>query len=141
MRFTNFALIDPMMSIGVALFILMHAIKNLKEVFNLFLEKIPHGVDMNEIIAHVTAIKGVMDVHHIHIWSMDEYNHYATMHIVAENGGHDLKDKIRTELKSHNICHVTLELETPGEHCHSKVCHVEKGVGCCHHHHHHHHHH
>ena len=40
------------------------------------------------------------------------------------------------ELKEHNIGHVTLELETPSEHCHEKHCHTTNNDGCGHHHHH-----
>lgn len=136
MRFTNFALLDSLMSIGVALFILTHAIKTLKEVLDLFLEKIPHGIDMNEIIAHVTALEGVMDVHHIHIWSMDGHHHYATMHVVTDADAHEIKEKIREELEEHGIGHVTLELESEGEHCHEKECRTEHTAVCGHHHHH-----
>ena len=135
MRFTNFALLDSLMSIGVALFILTHAIKNLKEVLDLFLEKIPHGIDINEIIAHVTALEGVMDVHHIHIWSMDGHHHYATMHVVTDADAHEIKEKIREELEEHGIGHVTLELEAQGEHCHEKECRTEHTAVCGHHHH------
>ena len=39
MRFTDFYIIDPLMSIGVAIFILINALKNLKDVIDLFLEK------------------------------------------------------------------------------------------------------
>lgn len=137
MRFTDFALLDSLMSIGVALFILTHAIKNLEEVLDLFLEKIPHGIDMNEIIAHVTALEGVMDVHHIHIWSMDGHHHYATMHVVTDADAHEIKEKIREELEEHGIGHVTLELEAQGEHCHEKECRTEHTAVCGHHHHHH----
>lgn len=134
MRFTDFALLDSLMSIGVALFILTHAIKNLEEVLDLFLEKIPHGIDMNEIIAHVTALEGVMDVHHIHIWSMDGHHHYATMHVVTDADAHEIKEKIREELEEHGIGHVTLELEAKGEHCHEKECRTEHTTVCGHHH-------
>ena len=138
MRFTDFALIDPIMSIGVAVFILINAIKNLKEAVELFLEKTPHGVDVKEIKEHITEIDGVLDVHHIHIWSMDGQANYATMHIVTDSDAHKMKDQIRAELREHGINHVTLELETSGEHCHEKYCHVENSkTSCCHHHHHH----
>ncbi len=137
MRFTDFALLDPILSICVSVFILINAIRNLKQIENLFLEKIPDGMNLQEIKEHICEIEGVLDVHHIHIWSMDEYNHYTTMHIVTDRVGHDIKDAIRQELKSHNICHVTLELEAPDEHCHSETCYVEKGCGFGHHHHHH----
>ena len=139
MRFTDISLIDPVMSIGVSVFIFVNALKNLKEITNLFLEKIPTDIDAEEIKKHLCEIDGVLDVHHIHIWSMDGYNHYATMHIVTERNGHEVKDEIRKELKEHNICHVTLELEGADEHCHDKECHTENHENGGHHHHHHHH--
>ena len=138
MRFTNFALIDPIMSIGVAAFILVNATKNLKEVIDLFLEKIPHGIDVKEIEEHIAEIEGVLDVHHIHIWSMDGHANYATMHIVTDSDPHQIKDKVREELQEHGIGHATLELEASEEHCHEKHCHVEIHKTSCGHHHHHH---
>ena len=141
MRFTDFALIDPIMSIGVALFILINAIKNLKEALNLFLEKAPSNIDINEIKEHITKIDGVLDVHHIHIWSLDGHNNFATMHIVTNADRHEIKEKVRDELAEHGIGHATLELESESEHCHEEYCHVEEHTHTRHHHHHHHHHH
>ena len=140
MKFTDFALIDPIMSIGVAVFIFINAFKNLKEVTDLFLEKKPHGIDVNEMKEHITEIDGVIDVHHIHVWSMDGVSHYATMHIVTNEDGHIIKEKVRKELQEHGIAHVTLELEEEGEHCHAQHCHTETAPAGHHHHHHHHHH-
>ena len=85
MRFTNFALIDPIMSIGVSLYIFINAIKNLKDVADLFLEKTPHNIDVTEIKEHIEEIDGIIDVHHIHVWSLDMHNNFATMHIVTDN--------------------------------------------------------
>ncbi len=140
MRFTDFVLIDAILSIAVALFIFVNAFKNLKEVLDLFLEKTPHGIDVTEIKQHVSEIDGVLDVHHIHLWSMDGINNYATMHVVANGDAHEIKEKIRQELHEHGIGHVTLELESENEHCHEECCHVENHSGGSHHHHHGHHH-
>ena len=139
MRFTDFALLDPILSIAVALFIFVNAIKGLKEALDIFLEKAPHGVDVHEIEHHVSEIDGVLDVHHIHIWTMDGQNNYATMHIVTNGDAHEIKHAIREELAEHGIGHVTLELEAKGEHCHEAHCHVEVNAHAGHHHHHHHH--
>ena len=139
MRFTDISLIDPLMSIGIAVFILINACKNLKEVLDLFLEKMPHGVDSEEIKHHLCHIEGVLDVHHIHIWSIDGQNNYATMHIVADREPATLKALVREELQEHGIVHSTLEFETEGEACDARECHVEHNHSCghCHHHHHH----
>lgn len=137
MRFTDFVLIDPVMSIAVAVFIFVNAIKNLKESVDLFLEKTPHGIAVAEIKEHIMELDGVKDVHHIHIWSMDGYHNYATMHIVTNADPHHIKDAIREELREHGIGHATLELEGEGEHCHERHCHIEFKSHSCHHHHHH----
>jgi cobalt-zinc-cadmium efflux system protein len=138
MRLTDIAVIDPLLSMGVAMFILVNALKNLKEVGELFLEKIPHGIEIGELKSHLAQIEGVEDVHHIHIRSMDGQHHYASMHVVAGGDAHAVKDRIRKTLAQRGIVHVTLELETPGEHCHERHCHITHESHGGHHHHHHH---
>lgn len=140
MRFTDIRVIDPLMSIAVAVFIFINAIRNLAEAVTLFLEKTPRGISLLEVAEHVKEIDGVLDVHHIHLWSMDGQNNYATMHIVTNKDPHSVKAAVRAELQEHGIGHVTLELEAEGEHCHETHCHVEQHTTHGHHHHHHHHH-
>ena len=139
MRFTELTVLDPLMSIGVALFILVHAVRNMKEVLDLFLEKIPAGIDLEEIRTHLLQIESVSDIHHIHIRSLDGSYHDATMHIVTNGDPCTVKEQIRAELREHGIDHATLELECEGEHCRNTCCHpaAERHTGCGHHHHHH----
>ncbi len=139
MRFTDISILDPIMSIAVALFIFVNAVNNLKDALDLFLEKTPHGVSVEEIKEHVSEIEGVINVHHIHVWSMDGFNNYATMHVVAQSDSALLKQQIREELNEHNISHVTLEFENADEACVDEHCHVEHNSHSGHHHHHHHH--
>lgn len=137
MRFTDISVIDPIMSVAVAVFIFINAIKNLKEAIALFLEKAPVGIDVHELEEHISEIEGVKGVHHIHVWSMDGHNNYATMHVVTNEDAHEIKEKIRAELKEHGIGHATLELEGENEHCHEESCSVEMHSHSHHHHHHH----
>lgn len=139
MRFTDISIIDPIMSVLVALFILYNAVKNLAETLDVFLEKTPRGISIEEITNHVCALDGVAAVHHVHVWTMDGTANYATMHIVTDKDPHTVKHMVRDELKEHNISHATLELESPGEHCHETECHTETAASHGHHHHHHHH--
>lgn len=140
MRFTDIRIIDPLMSIPVAVFIFINALKNLKEVLDLFLERTPRGISAKEIEAHLGEIDGVLGVHHIHLWSMDGQNNYATMHVVCQGDSHEIKHKVRDELKQHGIGHVTIEIESEDEHCHEQNCQVNKNEDGHHHHHGHHHH-
>ena len=138
MRLTDFKLIDPILSIGVAVYIFIHALSHLKEALDLFLVKIPQGMDVDEMKHHLKEMNGILDVHHIHVWSMDGNRNYATMHIVANGDVSAIKKAVKKELHNYNIVHTTLELETENEDCEEEHCRVH---GDCHHNHHNHHHH
>lgn len=140
MKWTDISVIDPVLSICVAVFIFINALKNLKEVLDVFLEKTPKGISISELKSHLLKIEGVLDVHHVHIWSIDGAENLITMHVVYSGKPHGIKTKIREELKEHGINHVTLELEEEDEHCHEESCHIEHKKDAAHHHHHHHHH-
>ncbi len=137
-KFTGFVLIDPIMSICVALFILYNAILNLKSVLDIFLLKTPDGIAVQKVQEYIGGIDGIKDVHHIHVWSIDNGNIYATLHVVTDEESHMIKDKIRHTLFDIGIVHSTIEIEKLGEHCHEQQCTVavhHKNTGCHHHHH------
>lgn len=138
MRFTAWKWIDPVLSIGVAIYIFIHAFSHLKEALDLFLVKAPHGMDIDDIAHHVKEIDGVLDVHHVHAWSMDGNLHYATMHVVTNREHAAIKKAVKEALHHHGIVHATLELENEHEHCEEEHCHPQTDGG--HHHGHHHHH-
>ena len=139
MRFTDWVFLDPLMSMGVAVFILIHALKNLKEILDLFLEKTPDGVTVEELSHHLTELEGIVSIHHVHIRSLDGTRHYATLHAVIDGDPAAAKAAIRAELAEHGITHATIETETPDEICREVECRVESiGESCGGHHHHHH---
>lgn len=144
MKFTDFIYIDSLMSIGVAVFILFNAFKNLKVVLNIFLEKTPEGINCSEIQKQLMKIEGIADVHHLHIRSFDGFNSIATIHIVCDNSNSiRIKKRVKEELYKHGIVHTTVEIETVNEVCCESKCKgfSENAEGHNHHHHHKGHHH
>ena len=141
MRFTDFYLLDPILSIGVSVFIFIHALGGLKEAIDLFLEKTPKGINIHHLEEHLCEVEGVCEVHHIHVWSMDGISNIATLHVVYDGDPIKVKEAVREELKEHHIKHSTIELEIKGEDCECKCCKVSDEEEHSHHHHHHHHHH
>jgi cobalt-zinc-cadmium efflux system protein len=139
MRFTNIVWLDAVMSLGVAVYIFINACSGMKQALEILLDKVPQGIDLKELKAHILQIEDVLDVHHIHIWTTDGRQHYATAHVVSDGEPTFVKAAIRQELKKLGIGHTTLELEEPGERCQDKHCKTEES--CCSGHHHHHHHH
>ena len=136
-KITKFVIIDAFLSMIVALFIFVNAFKGVNKIFDLFLEKIPDGVKLKEIKRHLMKIEGVIDVHHIHIWSMDGLNNYATMHVVTKlKDWEKLKKKIKDELKEQEINHVTIEIENDDERCEEEKCLIETNSNITHHQHH-----
>lgn len=140
MRFTDISLIDPILSILVALFILKESIKNAISILDVLLEKTPQGINLNELEQQLLGLKNVQSIHHLHVWSMDGYRNCATLHVVSNLSPQrfsQVKESVRQLLKSNHISHSTIEIETPGEHCSDTEC-VWPDSAPTHSHHHHH---
>lgn len=131
-KFTEINIIDSIMSLLVAIFIFTNAIKNIKEVLDLFLEKTPKNINVDELKKHILKIKGIENIHHLHIWSMDGVNNFATMHLVCKNDK-KLKEKVREEMKEFGISHTTIEIED--EICDEENCKINVIENTHHHHH------
>lgn len=111
MRFTDWVLLDPLMSVGVAIFIFAHAIGNLRDVGDLFLERVPRGVDIEELRADLTALEGVEEIRHLRVRSLDGMRHEAALHIVVNADPQEIKVRVRAELCEHGIEHATIETD------------------------------
>jgi len=135
-KFTNIFLIDSIMSLGVSTYILIHAIKNFQKIIDLFLEKTPKNISIENIKQTLLKNSSILDVHHIHIWSIDGNSNYATMHVVTNTKKTlELKQNIRELCLELGINHLTIELESQEERCGDLECHIE--VQEDHHHHYH----
>ena len=136
MKFTDISIIDSIMSICIAIFILINAFKNLKNILYLFLEKTPKNISIKNLKNDLLKIKDVVDVHHVHVWSMDGISNYATMHVVTRSDNQKmLKNKIKKDLKKIGIIHTTVEIECMEEKCNEKSCNVKVYNQEKHHHH------
>ena len=135
MRFTDLYIIDPILSIALAMFIIFNCIKNLKQILDIFLIKTPSQIDILKLLEHIKRIEGVIDVHHVHVWTLDGEINCATMHIVVKEYNSEIKNLVKAEMEEHGISHITIELETDEENCEENTCVIKKSVRHCHHHH------
>ena len=127
MKFTDIKYIDSVLSIGVALFIMFNAFKNLKKIYDLFLEKTPKNININEIKKHLLEVDGVIDIHHIHIRSIDGYNNFAILHIVLNKITSNNKNKVRKIVEEFGIKHITIEFEDKNDTCSQIDCNSSSG--------------
>ena len=130
MYFFDVPILDPILSIAFTCFILFQVLKNLKKVFQIFMQGIPLDVDSSKIEHEVEGIRNVDSVHDIHIWSLDGSKNIMTIHVKLEDDKGSvvpidrlaLKSEIRNRIKKYNIEHVTIELETQDEDCEYRDC-------------------
>lgn len=140
MKIFDFPILDPILSILISAFILFNVGKNLKRIFDVFLEKSPE-INTEEIKKHILKNRFIKDIHHVHLWTLDSINNYCSMHVVIQNNTNkneiiEIKKYIKEELQEHNIQHATLEIEFCDENCNEQKC-LIKAVPTAHSHHHH----
>ena len=122
--FTGWYVIDPIVSIIIAIVILISTWELLTGSLRLLVDGIPEGVDWEKVEAILKSHPHVKEVHHIHIWAISTTDNALTAHIVIDdlNELEEVKEHIKHHLTEANISHSTLEFETPGGHCHDHEC-------------------
>lgn len=143
MKIFDLPILDPILSILITVYILYHVFRNLKSIFEIFLQKAPQEVSVDELKNELLEEnKEIIDIHHVHLWTLDGENNFVTMHVLVKDDTQvekviELKEKIKHEGISHNIGHMTIEIEYEKEKCKSTECEVEKNSSKSHGHHHH----
>jgi len=125
--YTNWNLIDVIISIVIAIVILITTWGLFKESLKLTLDGIPKGIDSKKIKALISDTKGIKNAHHIHIWALSSTTNALSAHIVLDkNYSLDelmtIKNQIKHALEHENIQHVTLELDTDLTECKEAAC-------------------
>jgi cobalt-zinc-cadmium efflux system protein len=115
--FTGWTWLDPMISLGIMLIIVLSTWSLLSDSFRLSMDGVPPGIELDKVRAAALRIPGVRDIHHIHVWAMDTTTNALTAHLVTDEGLDEtgltrLKNKVKHDLEHLNIQHVTLETET-----------------------------
>ncbi len=127
MFYTNWYWIDSVLSIIIAFVILFYTWKLLKESLRLSLDGVPEYLNLDDIISTAMSIKGVKDLHHIHIWAISTKENALTAHLVLQQETtSEEEQKIKKELKRllelKKIHHITLETEKYNEPCETVPC-------------------
>ncbi|MEO9869113.1 cation diffusion facilitator family transporter [Ekhidna sp.] len=122
MHFWDVPIIDPVLSILIALYILFNVFKNLKESFRIILQGTPIDIKIDEIHKTILGVPNVIDVHDCHIWSMDGEYHILSIHLIVSSKLslaelRQIKVESKSRLISLGINHTTIEFETPEEKC------------------------
>ena len=122
--FTGWYIIDPIISLVIALVILISTWELLHDSVRLALDGVPEDVDIDHLREHIVAIPHVVGVHHIHVWAMSTTENALTAHVVVDDmqHAHEAVQQIKQTLSHEGITHVTLETETQDDMCEEKDC-------------------
>lgn len=130
--YTGFTIIDPIISLVIAVVILFSTWSLLTDSVRLSMDGVPRNVDMDAVSRALVAEDGVVSVHHLHVWAMSTTENALTAHIVVRDmsGMEELKHRIKERLAHEGIAHATLEFETGDASCHEKSCDCHGGEHC-----------
>ena len=120
--FTDFYILDPILSIIFTCYIISAIFKQLKITVLLFLQASPEKINNKIIKETLSTLQEVQGVHDTHIWSLDGEKHVVSTHVVvAKNSDKfaiiNLKQMIREQLIKLGITYVTIEIEFEDEQC------------------------
>lgn len=114
LHFTDWYVLDPLLSIAVAIFILVKTWPIFKETIEIFLEATPRSLSRQTIADEIRSLPEVSNLSHLHIWSIDGSEHALTATVSMASADvieqEKIKEKIREKLVDHSITHTTIEI-------------------------------
>ncbi len=105
---------DVVITILIAIYIIYHATNHLPQVINILVGAKPKGLDLTSLTQNLEETEGVINIHHMHVWQLDEVQNALEAHVVINNfeNMEKIKEHLKTTLKEkYNIGHSTLEFE------------------------------
>ena len=108
--------VDTLLTLLLSLFILYQGLAMLPKTIHLLMEGAPEDIDFDAINKSLLSLEGVDDIHHVHVWSLDEETIALEAHVVANIETFDEMESIKNIIKKKlsdefNIKHSTLEFE------------------------------
>lgn len=111
----GWTVVDPILTAAIALYILAHSYKMLRETISILMESAPKGFDFDETVEAVLALEGVEDLHHVHVWRLDEQRVALEAHVAIARRDlgemERIKEAVKARLRERGIHHSTLEME------------------------------
>ncbi len=111
---TGWQWVDPLVAIGIGLWVLPRTWTLLKETTQILLEGVPSGMKLSELRAAIAATPGVSGVHDLHVWSLSSNDHSLSVHVeLSETVDFDtVRSDVATMLHDrYEIDHATIQVE------------------------------
>ena len=113
LRFTDWYILDPLLSLVISIFILTKVIPRFWSALKIFLDAVPEGVDIKQVKNNLEQLDHVASVNQLNLWTMDGLEKNAIVHVCLEEIEHIeyCKESIRNLLKDYGFQNVTIEVD------------------------------
>ena len=117
--------VDPLLTLLIATYILWQVAAMLPKAIRILMEGAPVDFDIDSMIGQLKQINGVDDIHHVHIWELDEQHRSLEAHILIQRARAVELEAIKTRIKNtlihdFRIAHSALEFELFDSGAHSQ---------------------
>jgi cobalt-zinc-cadmium efflux system protein len=111
---------DSLITLAVSAYILMQSIPDMRRSIHILMQGAPDDINIDELVSAMQSVAGVSEVHHLHLWELDEHDRALEAHVVVETQQMERWSDIKRALKlildeRFHIHHSTLELESRDE--------------------------
>ena len=116
---TGWFIIDPIISIAIAIVILVGTWNLLRDSMRLALDGVPESIEVKEVAKAMRNTDHVTNVHHLHIWALSTTENALTAHVVIddEHEASSVRKALKEKLIHQGINHATIEIEIGGDCC------------------------
>ena len=113
LRFTDWYILDPLLSLVISFFILSKALPRFWRTLKIFLDAVPEGVDIQKIKTDLAELDHVASINQLNLWTMDGLEKNAIVHVCLKEMEHmeTCKESIRIFLKDCGFQNITIEVD------------------------------
>ena len=113
LRFTDWYILDPLLSLVISFYILSKAIPRFWSTLKIFLDAVPEGVNIQKIETDLAELEHVASINQLNLWTMDGLEKNAIVHVCLEHVKHMevCKESIRNLLKESGFQNITIEVD------------------------------
>jgi len=119
MYFTDWYLLDALISAGIGAVILNGAWRVLRESVHILLEGVPRGLSVSDVANTIRRVDGVDNVHHLNIWTVCSHILALSVHVDIHQDRRSQAAEVvhaieHALLEHHNISHTTIQVNCIG---------------------------
>ena len=113
LRFTDWYILDPLLSLVISIFILSKAIPRFWSTLKIFLDAVPEGVDIKQVKSDLEQLDHVASLNQLNLWTMDGLEKNAIVHVCLKEieQMEVCKESIRSILKDCGFQNITIEVD------------------------------